>query len=176
MCHDWGSIVGSAFVEEHEQMVQKYVLMGAPHREIFKKLLRSEMAQFKKSWYMFFFQMPIIPELSMTSLDLIAFDKMFNCRRNDEMTHEYLEAYKYVYSKPGKVFARTQWTVPLQLIYFALCFDIDLQVLLPVELTITVPTFHSVEPKSVEIERAMDRMGCLCWARMINTFRERHWH
>lgn len=102
MCHDWGAFVGSAFVEKYEQMIQKYVLIGVPHCKVFKKLLRSEMDQFKKSMYIFFYQMPIVPELLMTSSDLAIFEKLFNYQCNDEMTHEYLEAYKYVYSKPGE--------------------------------------------------------------------------
>lgn len=101
VCHDWGSIVGSAFVEKYTDMVQKYVLMGAPPRKVFKKLLRSSWDQFKRSWYIFFFQCPILPELVLTCEDLVAFDKMLGRRHNDELTDEFLEAYKYVFSKPG---------------------------------------------------------------------------
>lgn len=101
VCHDWGSIIGSMFVAKHEQMVQKYILMGAPPSKIFRKLLLSSLDQFKRSWYMIFFQMPILPELAMTCDDLVAFDKMFSIRRNEEMTDEHLQAYKYVFSKPG---------------------------------------------------------------------------
>lgn len=101
VCHDWGSIVGSAFVEKWPDMVQKYVLMGAPPRKVFKKLLRSSWDQFKRSWYIFFFQCPILPELVLTCEDLVAFDKMLGRRHNDELTDEFLEAYKYVFSKPG---------------------------------------------------------------------------
>lgn len=101
VCHDWGSIIGSAFVERHDDMVQKYILMGAPPRRVFKKLLRTSLDQFKRSWYIFFFQMPILPEMALTCDDLVAFDKMLGRRHNEEMTDEYLEAYKYVFSKPG---------------------------------------------------------------------------
>lgn len=59
---------------------------------VFKKLLLSEMDQFKKSWYMVFYQMPIIPELSMSSFDLVVFDELFNFQYKGEMTHEYFEA------------------------------------------------------------------------------------
>lgn len=75
--------------------------MGAPPSKVFKKLLHSSLDQFKRSWYIFFFQMPILPELAMTCEDLVSFDKMLSSRHNDEMTDEYLEAYKYVFSKPG---------------------------------------------------------------------------
>lgn len=106
VCHDWGAIIGSVFVAKYEQMVQKYILMGAPPTRIFKKLLQSTFDQLKRSWYIFFFQMPMLPELAMTCDDLIAFDKMFSTRHNKEMTNEYLEAYKYVFSQPGELLRR----------------------------------------------------------------------
>ena len=45
--------------------------------------------------------MPIIPEKAMKCDDLVSFDKMLSSRHNGEITDEYLEAYKYVFSKPG---------------------------------------------------------------------------
>lgn len=45
--------------------------------------------------------MPMVPELALTCEDLVSFDKMLGRRHNEEITDEYLEAYKYVFSKPG---------------------------------------------------------------------------
>lgn len=101
VCHDWGTVIGSTFVAKYGQMVQKYILMGGPPANVFRRLLQSTLDQFKKSYYIFLFQMPILPELVMKCDDLVCFDKLFSRGRNEEMTDEYLEAYKYIFSKPG---------------------------------------------------------------------------
>lgn len=94
ICHDWGSIIGSEFVSKHTHMIQKYVLMGAPARVVFSKLLVSSMDQFKKSWYVLLFQVPILPELMMAADDFADISKVWT---NEEVR----EVYKYVLSRPG---------------------------------------------------------------------------
>lgn len=83
-------------------MVYKYIMMGGPSRRIFKKTFNSTMDQFKKSWYMLFFQMPLLPELMLMADDFNVFTTMWKDKFSDNFTEEDLEAYKYTFSRPGQ--------------------------------------------------------------------------
>ncbi|XP_031616516.1 epoxide hydrolase 4-like [Contarinia nasturtii] len=101
VAHDWGALVGWEFVAQNKQMIYKYVMMGAPSSQVFKKLFNSSLDQFKKSWYILLFQMPILPELMLSSDDFAGFAAVFN----EFFNADDLEAYKYTFSKPGTLSA-----------------------------------------------------------------------
>jgi len=46
-------------------MVKKLVVINGPHPDAFLKALYSRPRQLLKSWYMFYFQLPFIPEYNM---------------------------------------------------------------------------------------------------------------
>ena len=46
--------------------VQKLVVMNCPHPIVFQKALVSKRSQLRRSWYMFFFQLPVLPERMLT--------------------------------------------------------------------------------------------------------------
>lgn len=61
VAHDWGAIVAWHFAIHMPRPIKRLVIMNVPHpkvaeREIFKS------RQFWKSWYIFFFQLPWLPE------------------------------------------------------------------------------------------------------------------
>jgi pimeloyl-ACP methyl ester carboxylesterase len=60
--HDWGAVVAWWLGTNHPERVQKLVCMNVPHPSVMKKALSSSFAQLKKSWYVFFFQLPVLPE------------------------------------------------------------------------------------------------------------------
>lgn len=92
-------------------MIYKYVMMGAPSRRIFKKLFNTSMDQFKRSSYVVFFQMPILPELTMTVNDFASFADMWKNDLNEYFTEEDLETYKYVFSQPGLLLLYTNCAI-----------------------------------------------------------------
>lgn len=99
--HSTGAFVGWEFVEQNKEMVQKYVMMGAPSRREYYKLALNVMDQFKRSWYFFVFKMPYLAEQLLTAGDYAIFHEMWNRKFTDNFTEDDLEAYKYVYSKHG---------------------------------------------------------------------------
>lgn len=60
--HDWGGAVAWRVAQEHPEVVEKLIVLNAPFPQIFFKALRSSFNQMRKSWYIFFFQIPKIPE------------------------------------------------------------------------------------------------------------------
>lgn len=60
--HDWGGGIAWAFAMERPEMTRRLVVMNAPHLAVFGQHLAANPQQLLKSWYMFFFQIPWLPE------------------------------------------------------------------------------------------------------------------
>ncbi|GJM42994.1 MAG: epoxide hydrolase [Ardenticatenaceae bacterium] len=66
IAHDWGAGVGWQFAADYPQMTDKLIIMNGPHPKAFARELNKGWDQRLKSWYMFFFQLPLLPELFFT--------------------------------------------------------------------------------------------------------------
>lgn len=66
MAHDWGGAIGWSFVLSEKRPLERFVVMNLPHPTQFMKKV-SGWAQLRKSWYIFFFQIPWLPEKLMTA-------------------------------------------------------------------------------------------------------------
>jgi pimeloyl-ACP methyl ester carboxylesterase len=62
VAHDWGGGIAWQFAMERPEMTKRLVVMNCPHVAIFQQHLRGDPRQLLKSWYMFFFQIPWLPE------------------------------------------------------------------------------------------------------------------
>jgi pimeloyl-ACP methyl ester carboxylesterase len=95
IAHDWGAAVGFNYVYRYMDTLDKYIMIGGPPSEAWKKLIVSSPKQFLMSWYIFFFQMLWLPEFVIRSYDLKSFDVMKLGSPED------IECYKYTFSQPG---------------------------------------------------------------------------
>lgn len=74
--HDWGGIIGWTFALKKLRPLDKIIVLNIPHPSLFTRGLRN-FAQLKKSWYIFFFQLPWLPEKMMTARDAQAIGNAF---------------------------------------------------------------------------------------------------
>jgi pimeloyl-ACP methyl ester carboxylesterase len=104
--HDWGGAIAWQFAHTHPEMLDKLVVMNLPHPVRFYEGLATA-AQLRRSWYIFFFQLPWLPEklLSRDRYRTIAelFEK--EAKNPDAFSDEDLEAYRQAASQPGALTA-----------------------------------------------------------------------
>lgn len=97
IAHDWGAIIAWAFAIRKLRPLKRLVIMNVPHPEVGKREIK-HWRQLKRSWYIFFFQIPRLPEwiLSRRNGDAIkeAFSKMAVDKSNftDEALDHYAKA------------------------------------------------------------------------------------
>jgi len=60
--HDWGGVIAWAFAAHYPQATERLVVMNAPHPDAFGARLARDPRQLARSWYVFFFQLPWLPE------------------------------------------------------------------------------------------------------------------
>ena len=60
--HDWGGLVAWHVAMHHPDVVSSLVIMNAPHPRAFRRELKGNWAQKRRSWYIGFFQLPWLPE------------------------------------------------------------------------------------------------------------------
>ena len=61
IAHDWGAIVAWSFAIQKLRPLKRLVIMNVPHPEVAAREIR-HWRQLKRSWYIFFFQIPRLPE------------------------------------------------------------------------------------------------------------------
>lgn len=64
--HDWGAAVAWWLGIKHSQRLRRVAILNVPHPAVMRRYMRSHFSQLRRSWYMFFFQLPWLPERMMT--------------------------------------------------------------------------------------------------------------
>ncbi|CAD6190383.1 unnamed protein product [Caenorhabditis auriculariae] len=67
--HDWGALVAWKLAISYPELVDRLVILNAPHPTAFMKVISTNFKQFRNSWYLFFFQTRILPEMCCTTFD-----------------------------------------------------------------------------------------------------------
>jgi pimeloyl-ACP methyl ester carboxylesterase len=60
--HDWGAAVAWSFAMAYPDQLERLGILNVPHPLVFLRGLRTA-RQLRKSWYVFFFQLPGLPEI-----------------------------------------------------------------------------------------------------------------
>jgi len=66
IAHDWGAVIAWMFAIRKIRRVDQLVIMNVPHPKCAEREIR-KWRQLRKSWYMFFFQIPRLPERLLLS-------------------------------------------------------------------------------------------------------------
>lgn len=108
--HDWGAAAAWQTAIEYGNLLSKLVILNVPHPRTMIKNLVTNPLQFFKSWYMYFFQLPVLPE---SLIEWAGYDRFAEGlkRTSRTGTFEDAELAKYVeaWSKPGAMASMINW-------------------------------------------------------------------
>jgi pimeloyl-ACP methyl ester carboxylesterase len=108
--HDWGGAIAWNFAYHYPQMVEKLIVLNIPHPAKLVEGLRMPQ-QLLKSWYIFFFQLPFLPELLIQSNDYQLIAEGLQRMVIDKSTFNQadIEAYKDAAAKRGALTAMVNY-------------------------------------------------------------------
>ncbi len=112
IAHDWGAIVAWVFAMRKLRDLDGLVVMNVPHPAVFSAYMRKPgSGQLKKSWYVFFFQIPGLPEAMLTARRAEGVARAFRDMAIDKSAFpdEVLEVYRANALKPGAMKAMINW-------------------------------------------------------------------
>jgi epoxide hydrolase 4 len=105
--HDWGGGVAWTTALQHAQVVDRLAVLNCPHPLLFARALRSNFRQLRRSWYMFFFQLPVVPELVFRLWPRAVIERTFRGMtvRKNTFDDEDLRQFREELEKPGALTA-----------------------------------------------------------------------
>jgi pimeloyl-ACP methyl ester carboxylesterase len=62
LAHDWGAVIAWQFAMEKTRPLKQLIICNVPHPGPMQRVMGEGFKQLKKSWYVFFFQIPWLPE------------------------------------------------------------------------------------------------------------------
>jgi len=110
VAHDWGANVAWSLANKYPERLHKLVIMNVPHPAVAQKFLMRDFEQIRRQWYIFFFQLPWIPEAVLKRdnwrgmMDAILYKGRLHGLTNDEV-----EKYKEAWSQPGAITSMINW-------------------------------------------------------------------
>jgi pimeloyl-ACP methyl ester carboxylesterase len=108
--HDWGAAVAWETAIRYPQRLEKLAILNVPHPDVMTRFLLSDRAQLRKSWYIFFFQIPGLPELLLGSNHFAGLRRMMRVSGNEGSFSEAdLNQYASAWSQPGALSAMINW-------------------------------------------------------------------
>jgi len=108
--HDWGAVVAWSAALLHPQRIVKLAVLNVPHPSVMRKFLGTHSRQLLRSWYMFFFQLPWLPEAVFSAFNFrIGLRALLRSSRPGTFSAEDLSQYRAAWSQPGALTAMINW-------------------------------------------------------------------
>lgn len=104
--HDWGAAVTWYLAARYSDRISRAAMLSVPHPRVFIKNLIMNPAQLRKSWYIFLFQLPWLPELILRRRDWALLTKtLLNTSLPGVFSDSDLKQYKQAWAKNGALTA-----------------------------------------------------------------------
>jgi pimeloyl-ACP methyl ester carboxylesterase len=108
--HDWGGAVTWWLAMTRPDLFEQVAILNSPHLQVFQKHLASRPTQLLKSWYMFFFQLPFVPErLLAAGRGALAARALEKTSRAGAFSAEEMDKYRAAWAKPGAWRGMLNW-------------------------------------------------------------------
>lgn len=108
--HDWGAIVAWTLAIESPAFVDRLGIVNVPHPAAFREALRSSADQLRRSWYVFFFQLPLLPEWILGRDDYrLLSDALLESGSTDAFSAVDIERYRASWQMAGSLSGLINW-------------------------------------------------------------------
>ena len=106
VAHDWGAIVAWMFTIRQVRPIDRLVIMNVPHPKCAEREIR-KWRQLRKSWYIFFFQIPWLPERLLLARSARTVRRAFTgtAANRGNFSKEALAIYANAAQRPGAMTA-----------------------------------------------------------------------
>jgi epoxide hydrolase 4 len=131
--HDWGGVVAWHLAGRNPERVSRAAILNAPHPATLWRYANRHPSQLLKSWYVGYFQLPFLPELSLRAGGFWVLRRVLRrSARPGTFSADDFRAYREAWARPGAIRAMLNW-------YRALRHDVPLPRAAPRAMPITVP-------------------------------------
>jgi len=108
--HDWGAAVAWALTIWNPERFYKLAILNVPHPSVMTRFLYHDPEQMRNSWYIFFFQLPWLPEAVMRQGNLRGAERILRgSGKPHTFTNQDIVEYKKAWSQPGAFNAMINW-------------------------------------------------------------------
>ena len=108
--HDWGAAVTWYLAARYSDRVDRAAMLSVPHPRVFIRNLIMNPAQLRRSWYMFFFHLPWLPEFILRRRDWALLVRVLrNTSPPGVFSNSDLERYKESWARKDALTGMLNW-------------------------------------------------------------------
>src|SRR5262245_1385774 len=108
--HDWGGTAAWWLASNNPELVERLIIINVPHPLVLRRLLLTNPWQMLRSWYIFMFQIPRLPEWSARRNNWQGIiDGLKASSRPGAFTDSDFAEYRRAWSQPGAMTAMINW-------------------------------------------------------------------
>lgn len=110
VAHDWGGIIAWKIAAQFPSLLEHLIILNIAHPDIMKQTLKKNFLQLLRSWYIGFFQLPLLPEWISSSSDFAFLERSLVKTANPGVFSKAdIEQYKAAWKQPGAIHAMINW-------------------------------------------------------------------
>jgi epoxide hydrolase 4 len=108
--HDWGGVVAWHLAGRNPERVSHAAILNAPHPATLRRYAATHPLQLAKSWYVAYFQLPLLPELLLRAGNFRILERVLRqTSAAGTFAAEDLRAYRESWRQPGALGAALNW-------------------------------------------------------------------
>lgn len=102
VAHDWGGLVCWTVAQTRPDLVDRFIVLNAPHIDAWQYRIATSWKQFFSAFYIFYFNIPLLPEFALRGADMAFYEgliKQYNPKGRTP-NDQFADAYKHYFGQP----------------------------------------------------------------------------